>query len=226
MSKLGLLRTAVRSNFSVRTLPAKNHGFSAVVRDSPRRFSTESEQQPPPHDAAVDSFVRTQPTGGPVYGRFLPVSKHTLRTDVINMLEGCHLSMEDVKCDYNWNYFPTAMMVQFPSPLDYEKAFRALGRKGRQFRLERVEQSLWDVVKPYDGKTVLLQGFPRNATPMDVERFLSGCEYDSSSIQIFLRLNVKMATVRCPSEVQAFNCFLTKNKTFCMNNEVSVRVLQ
>lgn len=35
---------------------------------------------------------------------------------------------------------------------------------------------------------VLLEGIPQNAQPDDVERFLSGCEFDASSIQMFVRL--------------------------------------
>lgn len=34
---------------------------------------------------------------------------------------------------------------------------------------------------------VILQGVPRAATAEDIERFLSGCSFDASSIQIFMR---------------------------------------
>lgn len=35
---------------------------------------------------------------------------------------------------------------------------------------------------------IMLQGIPRNALPDDIERFLTGCQYAASSMQIFLRL--------------------------------------
>lgn len=34
---------------------------------------------------------------------------------------------------------------------------------------------------------VVLQGIPRRATPEDIEQFLSGCSFDASRIQTFVR---------------------------------------
>ncbi|PON97991.1 hypothetical protein TorRG33x02_063060 [Trema orientale] len=75
---------------------------------------------------------------------------------------------------------------------------------------------------------VLLQGVPRNAIFLDIERFLSACEYDAFSIQFFLRVGFpdKMAIVRFPLQTQAMNCFITRNKDFCLNNRIFVRTLQ
>uniref|UniRef100_A0A2N9F7M6 Uncharacterized protein n=1 Tax=Fagus sylvatica TaxID=28930 RepID=A0A2N9F7M6_FAGSY len=209
MSKLGVIGTALRSNFTVRTFRA-SYGISDtwLLRQSPRRFSTEAEQ--PPQDSAVDSFLKTPDT------------------DIINMLEGCNLTMDDVKVDYNWSFTPNGMMVQFPSRFAYDKAVKAIGRKGRLYRLDRADRSQWDLIKPYSGKTVLLQGLPRTAIPEDVERFLTGCEYDSSSIEMFLRSTLpdKWATVRFPSKTEAMNVFIKKNRGICHNNQILVRVLQ
>lgn len=110
---------------------------------------------------------------------------------------------------------------------------------------------------------VLLQGIPRSAIPDDIERFLSGCQYDASSMQIFLKSllyiafgfysflssfsfslkrilcvtfllccrqafpdPVKMALVRFPTPSLAMNAYITKNKGFCLNSQILVRVLQ
>ncbi|GMN39047.1 hypothetical protein TIFTF001_008273 [Ficus carica] len=124
--------------------------------------------------------------------------------------------------------FNLVKMVHFSSSQTYNHANREINKKGRLYKLERVGQAQWDHLRPHDGKTVLLQGIPREAIPADVERFLSGCEYDASSIQLSFRTQSpdKFATVRFPSQTQAMNCFITKNKGFCMNNQVLVRVLQ
>ncbi|XP_068317118.1 uncharacterized protein [Pyrus communis] len=107
-----------------------------------------------------------------VYGKLLGISRYTLKIDVMNTLEGCNLSLEDVK---------------------------------------------WDNLTPHDAKTV------------SQERFLSGCEYDSSSLQIIFRSfpePSKFATVRFPSQTEAMNAFLAKNKGFCQNGQILIRVLQ
>ncbi|KAH9735632.1 hypothetical protein KPL71_017804 [Citrus sinensis] len=167
---------------------------------------------------------------GVVYGKLLGISRQTLKSDIINLLEGCNLTPDDLKVNYTRNYMPFAMMVQFPSFSAYDNAFRLIGRKGRLYRLERAEQSEWDIVMPYNGKTVLLQNVPRIAVAEDVERFLSGCEYEASSISFMLRQSlpdsIKWATVRFPSQTQAMDAFIRKNRGFCLNNQVSVRVLQ
>lgn len=46
---------------------------------------------------------------GPVYGKLLGIGKSTLKTDVVNFLEGCNLGLEDVKVDYNWGFIPIGM---------------------------------------------------------------------------------------------------------------------
>ena len=44
-----------------------------------------------------------------VYGRLVGITKHTLRTDILNLLEGCNLTLPDVKVDYNRDYLPVGM---------------------------------------------------------------------------------------------------------------------
>ena len=46
---------------------------------------------------------------GLVYGKLFGITRHTLKTDIINMLEGCNLTMDDVKVDYNWSFTPNGM---------------------------------------------------------------------------------------------------------------------
>ncbi|KAK4583471.1 hypothetical protein RGQ29_026272 [Quercus rubra] len=226
MSKLGYLGTALRSNFSVKA----SHGIPAswLLRESPRRFSTEAEQ--PPQNSPIDPFLQNATDTGPVYGKIFGITKHTLKTDIINMLKGCNLTMDDVKVNYNWSFMPIGVMVQFPFRNAYDQAFRMIGRKGRLYRLERGDRSQWDLLMPYNGKTVLLQGLPRNALPEDVERFLTGCVYEASSIEMFMRGAfpdaIRMATVNFPSKNEAMNAFIKKNRGFCLNNQISVRVLQ
>ncbi|XP_062117085.1 uncharacterized protein LOC133830967 isoform X2 [Humulus lupulus] len=171
MSKLGLVRTAISSNFSslrsVRT--SHKHGFVAFPA---RQFSTESEPQQT-QDQAVDSFLRTSASGS-LYAKLTGgITRNTLKTDIVNLLEGCNLSLEDVKVDYFRDYNPSAMLVHFSSPHAYDQAFKMISRKGRLYRMEKVAKSQWDIVAPYDGKTILLQGIPLNAVPEDVARFLS-----------------------------------------------------
>ncbi|KAH7513241.1 hypothetical protein FEM48_Zijuj12G0176300 [Ziziphus jujuba var. spinosa] len=230
MPKLSLLRTVIRSNPSFFTVRADKNGLSSLLlRESPRFISTEAENQPPKDPPVENSFLET-PGTGLVYGKLYGITRNTLKTDIVNLLEGCNLTLEDVKVDYSRSFTPLGMMVQFPSRQAYEQAARVISRRGRLNRLERADRSQWDILTPYDGKTVLLQGIPRNAVPEDVERFLSGCQYDSSSIQIFLRAAypdpIKMATIRFPSQTEAMNAFITKNRAFCLNSQVTVRVLQ
>ncbi|KAK7859539.1 hypothetical protein CFP56_005929 [Quercus suber] len=77
---------------------------------------------------------------------------------------------------------------------------------------------------------MLLQGFPRNALPEDVERFLTGCVYEASSIEMFMRGAfpdaIRMAIVNFPSKNEAMNAFIKKNRGICLNNQISVRVLE
>ncbi|KAM1037788.1 hypothetical protein ACFX15_031928 [Malus domestica] len=236
MSKLGLLRAAITSSIAVRTAVPQNRGLPMLLGEPARRFSTEAENPPQnsrpsdqPQDASpIEPFLQT-PTTGLVYGKLLGISRYTLKTDVVNMLEGCNLSLEDVKVDYNRAFTPMGMVVQFRSWKAFDNAARVISRKGRLFKLERANRSQWDNLTPHDAKTVLLQGIPQTAAPEDVERFLSGCEYDSSSLQIIFRSfpePSKFATVRFPSQTEAMNAFLAKNKGYCQNGQILMRVLQ
>ncbi|KAI4349234.1 hypothetical protein L6164_009851 [Bauhinia variegata] len=225
---MSFLRAALRSNYAFSALQ-KSNGLPFLLRVSPRWFST-SEAQQPPQDSTENPFFGT-PDTGLVYGRLQGVNRHTLKTDIINLLEGCNLTLEDVKVDYSrGGYMPLAMMLQFPSRSAYEQALRVIGRKGRLYKLERADRAQWDIVTPYDGKTILLQGIPRNAIAEDVERFLSGCEYDPTSLNFFTRAGdtdpIRMATVRFPEKIEATNAYIKKNGSFCLNNRISVRVLQ
>ncbi|XP_059463225.1 uncharacterized protein LOC132192052 [Corylus avellana] len=227
MSKLRLLGTALRSNITDRTVRA-NPGLPLLLRDSPRRFSTESEQ--PPQDSAVNQFLHTPDTGS-VYGKLFGATRHTLKTDIVKMLDGCKLTMDDLKFDYNRIFTPMGVVVQFPSRSAFDQAMRMITRKGRLYRLERADRSQWDSLMPYNGKTVLLQGLPRNATPYDVERFMTGCAHDAG-IELFLRARaespdpIKMALVRFSSQIEAMNAFIKKNRGFCLNNQILLRVIQ
>lgn len=221
-----LLGNAIKSNCLIRNTKLI-YGVPLLLGESPRTFSTEMEQQH--QDSAGDPF-RQPPTTGLVYGRLTGTTKYTLKTDIVNLLEGCNLSLEDVKVDYNRSYMPNGMMVQFPSRYYFDNAIRVIGRKGRLYRLERVDRSQWDLLVPYDGKAVILEGIPRNASVDEVERFLSGYGYDGSSFQMFVRQAfpepIKVAIARLPSQTHAMNIFIMKNRGFILNNRISVRVLQ
>ncbi|KAF3782204.1 hypothetical protein EJ110_NYTH34905 [Nymphaea thermarum] len=188
-------------------------------------FSTSSNEQ----EAATEAFV-SSPTKGLVYGRLNQLGKNTLKTDIIHVFDGCNLTLSDIRFDYNRSYNPLGAVLQFPSVGDFDAAVRLLIRKGRLYRLEKADRSQWDLLKSYDGKTVLIQGVPRIASFDDVERFLSGCNFGSSSIQMFVRPGfpdpVRMALVQFPTRLEAMNAFRTKNRSFCLNSPISMRVLQ
>ncbi|KAI8556492.1 hypothetical protein RHMOL_Rhmol05G0257100 [Rhododendron molle] len=231
MSTMSLLRAAAKSHRLIRT-SSQNQGLPLLLRDSPMRFSTEAaDHQPSSRDnSSVDPFLRP-PTKGFVYGKLVGTTKHTTKSDILNFLEDCGLSLDDLRVDYSHYprvYMPTGMMIQFPSQNAYDAAIKANNRKGRLYRLDRADRSQWDDITPYDGKAVLLQGIPRNAVPDDVERFLSGCVYDASTMEIFVRPSpylIRMATVHFPSKTQAMHAFITKNRGFCLNSQILVRVL-
>ncbi|KAK9127194.1 hypothetical protein Syun_016001 [Stephania yunnanensis] len=152
-----------------------------------------------------------------------------MKTDIIHMLEGCDLSLQDVRVEYNRYYDPVAMIVQFPSRPSFDFAVKAVVRQGRVYRLEKTDKSYWNIPS-YDGKTVLLQGLPRNALPEDVDRFLCGSECFTSTMQMFTRQGlsnpIKMALVQFPSQIEAMNSVISKNRSFCLNNQILMRVLQ
>ncbi|CAL5420049.1 unnamed protein product [Camellia sinensis] len=210
---MNLLRNALKSHRPIR-VDQRNLRFSLFLRDSPRPFSTEPQQ--PSQDTSKDPFLRT-PSTGLVYGKLFGITKHTTKSDIISLLEGCNVNLDDMKADYNRTYMPTGMMIQFPSRYAYDAAIRAINRKGRLYKLERADRSQWDFITPYDGKSVLLQGIPRNAALDDVERFLSVPAFPDP---------IRMALVHFPSQTQAMHAFITKNRSFCLNNQISVRVLQ
>ncbi|CDP06677.1 unnamed protein product [Coffea canephora] len=219
---MSLFRTATKSSRLIR--PVHQHqGLPSLL--SPRRFATETQQ--PSQDTTSDSFLRT-PATGLVYGKLFGTTKHTTKTDVLNLLQGCNLSTDDVKVCYDHYYETMSMSIQFPTQLAYNAGIRSISRKGR-FRLDKADRSQWETLKPYDGKAILLQGIPRNALMEDVQRFLSGCQYDASSMQMFFRQAfpdaIRMALVHFPSQALAMHAFITKNQGFCLNSQIFVRIL-
>ncbi|KAG8374282.1 hypothetical protein BUALT_Bualt11G0115300 [Buddleja alternifolia] len=220
-----LSRAALKCSRLMKTAQPNGRLLSTLVV-APKLFSTEAAE--PRLGSSEDQFLKT-PSSGLVYGKLTNITKYTTRSDMINLLEGCNLNPENLKVEYNRIYLPMSMMVEFPSRSAYDAALRAIGRKGRLFNLLRADKSQWDVVAPYDGKTILLTGIPRNALIDDVERFLSGCQYDSTSLEIFPRQTyaglVRMALVRFPSKALAMHAYVTKNRGFCLNNQVTVQVL-
>ncbi|XWS55748.1 hypothetical protein CRYUN_Cryun09bG0027200 [Craigia yunnanensis] len=227
---MNLLRNAIKSHVSVRTIKP-THALPSFLRESPKRFSTETDQQQPPQpDSSVDQFLESASRGF-LYARLSGTIKYTMKSDIISLLEGCNLVTDDIKVSYNRSLLPVAMMLRFSSPAEFSNAARTIRRFYGLYRLERVNASDWDIVTPYNGKTVVLHGIPRSALLEDVERFLAGCEYDSSSIQIvtFTRPGstnlVRLTTVQFPSQIQAMNACIAKNRKLCLNNQISVRVL-
>lgn len=227
---MALMRGAQKLNHLIRSA----NGIQALpllLRDSPRHhFSTESQLPPESQHSSspIDPFL--QPPSGVVYGKLRGISVNTHKTDVLNLFDECKLTLDDIKADYTRNFQLMSMLVQFPSLSDFNAAFRTLNRKGRLFRLEKTDRREWDFMIPYNGRYVLLQGIPRNALVDDVERFLSGCNYDSSSLEMFSRAAqpdlIRMAKVRFPSQIEAMNAVIRKTGTFCLNSRIVVRPLQ
>ncbi|RWR76876.1 hypothetical protein CKAN_00533900 [Cinnamomum micranthum f. kanehirae] len=205
-------------------------GTQALLTREPatRGFSTagSEEEAPPP---SSDPFLRPPPKSL-VYGKLTGGGRNALKSDVIQFFEGCNLSPEDIKVNYNLIYAAVGMVLQFSSGAAFDMAVRLNIRKGRVYRFDRADRSEWDQCTTYDGKAVILQGIPRPATAEDVERFLSGCSFDASSIQIFFRPvfgdPIRVALVHFPSQIEAMNAFRVKNRGFCLNNLITMRVLQ
>ncbi|XP_058109921.1 uncharacterized protein LOC131253112 [Magnolia sinica] len=223
--QLSLLGHVLKSNGS--RFPRPNQGFLPPLRQLPRNLSTDGGTES--KEPSFDPFLQS-PTKGLIYGRLTGIGKNTLKTDVIHFFEGCGLTMQDIKVDYNRTYASFGMILQFSSWTVFDTATRLITRKGRLYRLEKVDRGQWDLLKFYDGKVVLLQGVPRNALPEDIERFLSGCNFDASSIQIIVRPGFpdpsRFALVHFPSQIEAMNAFRVKNRSFCLNNPILMRVLQ
>ncbi|KAB2048243.1 hypothetical protein ES319_A13G102200v1 [Gossypium barbadense] len=212
---MNILRNAIKLHVSVRTVKP-THVLPSFRREPPKRFSTEpdQQQQQPLPDASINQFLDSASKGF-VYGKLFGITKYTMKSDIISLLEGCNLTPDDIKVSYSRSLFPVAMMLRFPSPSAFSNAARTIRRFDRLYRLDRV----------------VLQGLPRSAALEDVERFLSGCEYDSSSIQTvtftrpgFTNL-VRLTTVQFPSHIEAMNACISKNRKICLNNQISVRVL-
>ncbi|KAK6231516.1 hypothetical protein QUC31_011211 [Theobroma cacao] len=227
---MNLLRNAIKSHVSVRTIRPMQ-ALPSFLGASPKRFSTGTDEpQPPQPDASVNQFMESASKGF-VFAKLHGITKHTMKSDIMSLLEGCNLTADDIKVHYSRSFFPLGMMLRFSSPAAFSNAARTIRRFDRLYRLEKVEASDWDIVRPYNGKTVLLLGIPRNALVEDVERFLSGCDYDPSSIQMVTvpkpgtPVPFRFTTVRFPSQIQAMNACISKNRNVCLNNQLSVRVL-
>ncbi|KAM3229316.1 hypothetical protein ACQJBY_033124 [Aegilops geniculata] len=173
---------------------------------------------------------------GHTYGRFYTnisgvgrLGKNMLKTDIIHYLDQCELSLDDVKIDYNKGFYPMGALLKFPSVESFEKAVRQT-IQGRMYRLERVSPDEWEHKISLNGKAVLLQGVPRNAQVDDIERFLCGTNYEPPPFENFIRAGVpepvRMVLVKFGSRTDATNAFIAKNKGFCLNNPVTVRVIQ
>ncbi|CAI0471664.1 unnamed protein product [Linum tenue] len=227
---MSLLRNGIRSAFALRS-SASGLGSPPFLLQSANHFSTEAGRPLSPASApanpSVDPFLQNP---GTAYGKLFGNTRHTLKTDIINMLEGCDLGLEDIKFNYTRSYGPVAVLLQFPSRQAYDNAFKVIAKKGRLYRLQMANRSEWDLQQPFYGKTVLVQGVPPNAQLDDIERFLSGFDFDSSSIQ-FIRQgmppnSIRTAVVKFASQVQAMNALISKNGAFCLNNRVVMRVIQ
>ncbi|XP_020585506.1 uncharacterized protein LOC110028116 [Phalaenopsis equestris] len=198
--------------------------FDPILMASSRSFSSVEEQQEPVADPFYGSAQ------GTVYGRLTGFGRNTLKTDIIHFYEGCNLSTSDVKFEYNNSFNPISMLLQFPSQSSYDAALRQTTRKGRLYKLDKINSGQWDITESHDGRTVLIQGIPSNAVREDIERFLSGCNFDPKSFRFIsrnaLQNTVKAVAVRVASGLEAVNFQIRKNRSICFNSPVTVRVLQ
>lgn len=226
-----LLRAALSSTSALKSV-RQSQGVSSLLRSFPRLLSTEAQN--PSQSAtfgspSADSFLGN-PSTGLIFGRLVGIDWHMTKTDALTLLEGGNLTVDDIKVAYDRNYIPTEMIIQFPSLQAFNAAIRSIRGKGRLYRLEETNRNHWDIVRPYDGKAILLLGIPRNAQMEHIERFLSGTQHDSSSIQFFNRQafpeSIRIALVRFPSQALAMNAFMSKNLGFCLNNKIWIQVLQ
>ncbi|OMO72677.1 hypothetical protein CCACVL1_17663 [Corchorus capsularis] len=226
---MNLFRTAIKSHVSVRRIKPI-HALPSFLRESPKCFctGTDQPQQPPQPDASVHQFLDSADKGF-VYGSLQGFSKYSMKSDIINLLEGANLTPDDIKINYNRNFLPFTMMLRFSSPAAFSNAAKVVRRFNRLYKLEKADASDWDIIHPYNGKTVVLSGLPRHSTAEEVERFL-GCDCDFSSIEMVTlprpgNAPSRIATVQFPSQVQAMNAFITKNRSIFLNFPITLRVL-
>ncbi|KAH9624736.1 hypothetical protein KSS87_009004 [Heliosperma pusillum] len=247
---MSLFRGSLKLHRFLQSTSANPQSFSFS-----RHFCTGNEQIQNP--SSKFGPFSGPPSQGVVYGRLLGINESTLKTDIINLFEGCGLTVDDIKVEYDRLFNPLAMLLQFPSFSEFSDAFRENTRRGRLLRLEKVmiltvlsvfcftgnnpdtyhvfqkfqvDRQQWDSVTSNSGYYVLLQGIPRNALLDDVERFLSGCNYISSSFEVFTRSappkSIRMAKVGFPSQIEAMNTIIQKNGSFCLNNQIITRLIQ
>ncbi|VVB12983.1 unnamed protein product [Arabis nemorensis] len=235
---MSIIRSAIRSSLCLRPLdPVISRSSIPVLQDWKKCLSTVTEQPPssplplPPGSSPIAGLNKPSGEGG-FYGKFSGFSKHTLKSDIMNILEGCNLTPNDLKFSYmrGGNLNPSAVYVQFPTRSSYDSALRAISRKGKLYKLERAARSQWDPIVPYDGKVVALHGLPPNAIIDDIDRFLSGCLYYPGSIQFMtiqgLGSSKRVALVHFTSQTQAMNAYITKNRNFLLNQRITLQVLQ
>ncbi|KAF8718687.1 hypothetical protein HU200_024987 [Digitaria exilis] len=219
---------------------SRGHTSSRLTSSMPasvRLFSADAsgETTATAADSQDDSFLESS-NEGLAYGRFYGVigggnrlEKNMLKTDIIHHLDKCGLSLDDVKIDYNRGFFPLGALLRFPSKAAFTTAIRQ-ANQNRLYRIEGISRDEWDLKQSYGGKAVLLQGVPRNALPEDIERFLCGTNFEPPPFESFLRPGVpepiRMVLVKFRTKTDAMNAFITKNRSFCLNNQVSMRVLQ
>ncbi|RCV45347.1 hypothetical protein SEVIR_9G450800v4 [Setaria viridis] len=211
--------------------------LAATAPASARLFSADAsgEVAASAADSQNDPFLKSS-SEGLAYGRFYSnigggnrIEKNMLKTDILHHLDRCGLSLDDVKIDYNRGFTPLGALLRFPSKAAFTTAIRQTSQI-RLYKMDMISRDVWDLKQSFDGKAVLLQGVPRNALPEDIERFLCGTNFEPPPFESFLRPGVpepiKMVLVKFRTKTDAMNAFITKNKSFCLNNQVSMRVLQ
>jgi len=211
--------------------------LAASAPGSARLFSADAsgEAAASGADSQNDPFLKAS-SEGLAYGRFYStigmgnrLEKTMLKTDIIHQLDRCGLSLDDVKMDYNRAFTPLGSLLRFPSKAAFTTAIRQTSQN-RLYKMEAITPDVWDLKQSFDGKAVLLQGVPRNALPEDIERFLCGTNFEPPPFESFLRPGVpepiRMVLVKFRTKTNAMNAFIAKNRSFCLNNQVSMRVLQ
>ncbi|KAL5218824.1 hypothetical protein ABZP36_019508 [Zizania latifolia] len=236
MSRLAAaaLRRAAAAASGVPPPSSRSAAFAPVA---PRLFSADAsgEATRAAEGSQGDSFFKPSDEGL-AYAKFYSASpgsrripKNMLKTDIIHHLDKCGLSLDDVKIDYNRGYYPVGALLRFPSVASFTRAIKQT-RDGRQYRLEKDSREVFDLKKSHDGKSILLQGVPRNATTEDIEQFLWGTNFEPPPFENLLRPGfpepIRVVLVKFRSTTDATNAFITKNMGFCLNNPVSMRILQ